>query len=370
MSLKKMFSLMAVDLKMWIRQPKLLLMAILPLVIISLGVGFFMADAEILPVGIIVENQDSESIRLKDYIMNLKSGTDVTWFDATDIDVEEKYENGELLGKIIIPANLSEILENGQTADIPIYINNINDDVTKNFIQRMQYAINCYNEGLHIDNKTYYIPRVEFDGDISPDLSLIQYICASVLGLSILLSASLAIVFSIAREFEDKTIKELIMGPNFGNILGGKLLSSIAQCIIIVLFIFIEEWIIFGFLPKNLCGQILLLLGGVLFSAGIAMIIATKSKQVLPAGIAVMVLNIGSWWLSGGLAPAEAWTGLLRTLADFWPGTYYYQSYINVSLLENISSKLLYRYSLIVGIFGIILLLLAYKIFSKEAKEV
>jgi uncharacterized phage infection (PIP) family protein YhgE len=123
-------------------------------------------------------------------------------------------------------------------------------------------------------------------------------------------------------------------------------------------------------LPNNLLGQILFLLEGVLFSAGVAMIIAAKSKQVLPAGIAVMVLNIASWWLSGGLAPAEAWTGLLRTLSDFWPGTYYYQSYINVSLLENVSSNLLYRNLLIVGIFGIILLLLAYKVFSKEAKEV
>ncbi len=370
MSLRKMLSLMAIDLKMWIRQPKLLLMAVLPLVIISLGVGFFMANVEILPVGIIVENQDSESIRLKEYIMDLKSGSGVTWFDTTDLDVEEKYENGEILGKIIIPADLSEMLQNGQKVAIPVYINNINDDVTKNFIQRIQYAINYYNENLHADDKTYYIPQVEFEGDISPDLPMIQYICTSVLGLSILLSASLAIVFSIAREFEDRTIKELVMGPNFGNILGGKLLSSIVQSIIIVLFIFLEEWIVFGFLPNNLLGQILFLLEGVLFSAGVAMIIAAKSKQVLPAGIAVMVLNIASWWLSGGLAPAEAWTGLLRTLSDFWPGTYYYQSYINVSLLENVSSNLLYRNLLIVGIFGIILLLLAYKVFSKEAKEV
>ena len=369
MSFNKMFSLMIVDLKMWIRQPQLLLMSVIPLVIISLGVGFFMTNAEVLPVGIILEGQDAESIRLKNYIMNLESGAGVTWFDATDVDVEERYESGELLGKIIIPANLSELLENGQTVDIPIYINNINDDVTKNFIQRMQNALNFYNEGLQIDSQTYHIPRIEFEGSISPDLPLIQYLSASILGLSILLSASVAIVFSIAREFEDNTIKELIMGPHFGNILGGKLLSSIAQCIIIVLFILLEEWLVFGFLPENLIGQFFLLLGGVLFSAGFAIIIAVKSKQVLPAGIAVMVFNIASWWLSGGLAPAEAWTGTLRTLADFWPGTYYYQTYINVSLIGSVSSSLLYRNSLIVGGIGILILLIAYQIFTREAKE-
>lgn len=369
MSFRKMVSLMTVDLKMWVRQPQLILMSVIPLVIISLGVGLFMANVEVLPVGIIVESQDSESTRLKNYIMDLESGAGVTWFDATDVNVEEKFESGELLGKIVIPANLSELLENGQTIAIPIFINNVNDDVTKNFIQRMQNVINYYNERLQVDTKTYYIPRVEFEGNISPDLPLIQYICASVLGLSILMSGSLAIVFSIAREFEDNTIKELIMGPHVGNILGGKFLSAIFQCVVVVLFILIEQWLVFGFLPKNLGGQFFMLLGGVLFSAGLAMIIAVKSKQVLPAGIAVMVLNIGSWWLSGGLAPAEAWTGLLRKLADFWPGTYYYQTYINMSLLGSVSSNLFYRNALIVGITGVLLLVLAYRVFIQEAKE-
>jgi hypothetical protein len=161
--------------------------------------------------------------------MNLKSGSGALWFEAEEDEnnaAREKFESGEVLGLIAIPANLSERLNAGEAVEIPITINNINDDVTKNFIQRMQNAFNYFNDGLATGGTIYNIPRVNFIADTSPDLPLIQYICASILGLAMLLSASLAITFSIAREFEDDTIKELVMTPRLMNILGGSFCPS------------------------------------------------------------------------------------------------------------------------------------------------
>jgi len=83
-----------------------------------------------------------------------------------------------------------------------------------------------------------------------------------------------------------------------------------------------------------------------------------------------MVLNIGGWWLAGGLAPAEAWTGIMRKLADLWPGTYFFQMYINVSLLGKISNELLARNLLITGVFGLVMIFLAYAVFVREVKRV
>lgn len=366
-------SLMTVDLKMWFRQPKLLIMSVAPLIILSIFAGFFLARTEVLPVAIALEDNDAAAIELKDYLMNLTSGSGVTWFDAEEDGndaAREKFESGEVLGLIVIPANLSARLSAGEVVEIAITINNINDDVTKNFMQRMQNACNYFNEGLTAGNTIYNITRVNFISDTSPDLPLIKYICASILGLAMLLSASLAITFSIAREFEDNTIKELVMTPRLMNVLGGKLLSVIVQAMIVTVFILLEEWIVFGYLPANILTQFIYFLWGVLFSVGLAAIIAAKIKQILPAGILVMVINIGSWWVSGGLAPSEAWTGLLRTIADYWPGTYFYQVYINASLLGSVSSGLIFRNLIITGIFGAVMLAIAYAIFVQEAKEV
>ncbi len=68
---------------MCFRQPKLLGMSLVPLIIISLGVGIFILRIEILPVGIVMENPDRESERLKSCLMELKSGTGLNWFAAT-----------------------------------------------------------------------------------------------------------------------------------------------------------------------------------------------------------------------------------------------------------------------------------------------
>ena len=315
MSFRKMYSLMTVDLKMWLRQPKLLLMSVIPLIVISLGVGFFMADVEVLPVGVVAESGDEASLRLKDYIMNLKSGSGAYWFEATDEDAEEKYQSGEVLGLIVIPANLSEKLDAGETVSIPVQINNINDDVTKNFVQRMQHAVNEFNDGLTVAAETYAIPRATYTAEVSPDLKLIQYLCASVLGLTILLSAGTALAFSIAREFEDQTMKELVMGSHFFDIMGGKLLSATVQTLIVVTFILLEEWLVFGFMPADLLMQLPYLLAGVILSAGIAVMVAVKIKQVLPAGIIVMVFNIGGWWLAGR---SRARRSLDRIFAQRW----------------------------------------------------
>lgn len=363
---------MKADLKMWFRQPKLLLMSFAPLLIISVFAGLFLAKTEILPVAIVMEDDDPEAVRLQEYLTGLESGSGALWFDAKEEDNDtamEEYENGEVLGLITIPANLSERLDSGEAVEIPIMINNINDDVTKNFIQRMQNACNYFNEGLVVGEAVYYIPRVEFIADTSPDLPLIKYICASILGLTMLLSAGLSMAFSIAREFEDDTIKELIMTPNLWNILIGKFLSVTVQALLVTIFILLEEWIIFGYLPQGIGFQLLYFVWGVLFSIGFAAIIAAKIKQILPAGILVMVINIGGWWISGGLAPAEAWTGLLRVIADFWPGTYFYQVYINASLLGGVSTNLLMRNLLITGLFGTAMLAGAYAVFVKEVRK-
>lgn len=371
--MRKVLSLLKADLKMWFRQPKLIMMSIAPLLIISIFAGFFLAKVEILPVAIVTEDNDPAAVRLKDYLIDLKSGSGVTWFQAeeeTGDAAQEKFNSGKALGLITIPANLSERLKSGESVEIPISINNINDDVTKNFIQRMQYAFNYFHEGLTAGSTEYHIPRVNFVADTTPDLPMLKYICASILGLAILMSVSLAVVFSVAREFEDGTMKELVMTPRLLNVMGGKFSSAIVQAVIVTVFILLEEWLIFGFLPANLPSQILYFFWGVLFSAGLAAIVAVIMKQILPAGILMMVINIGGWWVSGGLAPSEAWTGLLRTIADYWPGTYFYQVYINASLLGGVSGDLILRNMLITGIFGAVMLAVAYAVFIKEAKEV
>jgi hypothetical protein len=98
--------------------------------------------------------------------------------------------------------------------------------------------------------------------------------------------------------------------------------------------------------------------------------IAAKIRQTLPAGILVMVLNIGGWWVSGGLAPSEAWTGLLRVIADYWP-RHLFLSGVHQRFASGRRKRrpLVMRNLIITGAFAAAMLAMAYVVFGKEARE-
>jgi predicted permease len=72
--MRKKISLMIVDLKMWFRQPKHLLLSVAPLLILSIFAGFFLAKTEILPVAIVMEDEILAAVELEEYLVDLTSG--------------------------------------------------------------------------------------------------------------------------------------------------------------------------------------------------------------------------------------------------------------------------------------------------------
>jgi ABC-type Na+ efflux pump permease subunit len=96
---------------------------------------------------------------LEEYLVDLTSGSVKLVYAAAEDNetAQEQFENGDVLGLITIPSNLSERLDAGEVVEISISINNINDDVTKNFLQRMQNALNYFNDGLTVGDTVYNI---------------------------------------------------------------------------------------------------------------------------------------------------------------------------------------------------------------------
>ncbi len=96
---------------------------------------------------------------MEEYLVDLTSGSVKLVYAAAEDNetAQEQFENGDVLGLITIPSNLSERLDAGEVVEISISINNINDDVTKNFLQRMQNALNYFNDGLTVGDTVYNI---------------------------------------------------------------------------------------------------------------------------------------------------------------------------------------------------------------------
>ncbi len=372
--LDKILSIVSKDLKEWRRQPFLILIAIIPLIIISLFVGVFLKQAEILPAGIILVDDDPLAKELRDYMISMKSGTGVPWFEIENNSsatyVLSKFDSGDILGYIIIPYNLSSRLQSGEIVELEVHIHNINDDVTKNVLQRVELACNHINRNLEIGGVVYRSVSFDFNPSTPRDVTFTNYTIAAILALTVILSGSVNMVTATANEFEKATMKELIMGSSSSELLVGKLVTTLVQTAICFILILIFEFMFFQFIPQgNPLLLIFLFIWGVLCFSPIGFLFAARIKLVIPAAIAVLILSVTGWWIGGGLVPAEIWQGWLSILAMIWPGTYFFRSFITVIVTGEIELSLLVFDVIITGLYGIIIFLIATRVFLKEARS-
>ncbi len=365
----KILTIALKDMKNWFRQPFLLVIAILPILIISTVMGLFLSRAEILPAGIVLNDDDTVALELRDYLIDMKSGTGSPWFamqKGGPEKIKDLFQKGKILAYITIPAQLSKRLQNNETVDLEVYINNITDDVTKNVLQRVQLACNYINRNISPQNTYLPIPHVRFLPLTKPDLSFTFYIMASMLALTVLMAGGINMVTATAREFEQGTYIELIMAPPFAALILGKMLTTIVQTVVVFAVIVGESYLLFGFFPKvNVAMVFLMFLWGVLCFSGLGFLLSCLIKKTIGAAIGILLINFIGWWVGGGLVPAVIWTGFLSFVSKIWPGTYFYESFISLLLLGKVDSFLFLRSMLISGLFGLITFIIALKLFHK-----
>ncbi|MHA1449368.1 MAG: ABC transporter permease [Candidatus Hodarchaeales archaeon] len=371
LSVGKIRTLITKDVKTWFREPFQVIIAVLPLIIIILVIGFFLTTAEVLPAGLILEDDDPVAIELKEILTTAKSGTGATWFaieNNTPSEVLDDFRKGKILGYIEIPANLTSRLLANETVEITVHINNVNDDITKNVMQRIEAACNQMNRNLKSGEIHYYSPEIEFITSSTVDIKFTHYVIAAACALTVMLSSGVNASISMSTELEEGTIKELIMASSSSEIVIGKIITALIKTFICYIIVALVAFIVYGFIPAgDLFIMLFLIIWGSICFSGLGFILAVKIKQLLPAAIAVLLFNIGGWWVGGGIVPAEAWTGVIRNIAMLWPGTYFFRSFTNILLLGTVNMDILLYDLFVTGLFGVIVLIIAFQLIKKEA---
>jgi ABC-type multidrug transport system permease subunit len=377
-SLEKILSLTTKDMKAWFRQPFMIFIGIIPLLLVLTVVGFFMTSVEVLPAGVILTDDDPLAIELRDYMMNAKSGTGSNWFAIEDIspgEVLKQFEKGKILGYIMIPENISGRFEAGEIVELIVVVNNVNDDITKNMMQRVEDACNHINRQLEVGSITHYSPTIDFITTTAIDVKFTYYIIASVCAMGVLMTGSINTVTATSIEIEKKTVLELIVGASATEIITGKILAALVQTIICYSVISLVALLLFNFIPAgnlfvNLPLIFFLIIWGALSFAGIGFLLSTRIKQTIPAAIAALLLNIGGWYIGGGIVPPEVWPGIIHDLATIWPGTYFFRSFVNLLLIGTVNPSLLLIDLAVTGIFGLVTFVVAIRLFLKEVRRI
>lgn len=367
-TLKAAFALARKDLISWFRTPVHVLVSFAPTLIIMFLLGFAFSGVGTMPVVVLLDAPDDplsqqfaqtiESIRAEHY----------PWFEVVTTNREEgeKIFNSQKVLAIIEIPDISGSLSRGETAVIQMQVNNLNDDVTKNFRQRIQEACLVYNDKIEVSSVAATCPAIksDFNTFLPEDLSALVFFGAGLVAMAIIMGGINNACTLTAREFEEKTYKELVLSPGTMSIIIGKWSSALVQtCITVGLVWGLAVWFCHFIPVGNIWPLLFLVIIGSLAFAGLGTLLGLLFKQVIPAAIVGMLIAIIGWWF-GGVIWTDIWPGAMQGIIAALPTTYLIRPFTRAALL-GLYNTYWFDIAILLG-FGIITGILAFLLLRKR----
>lgn len=318
----------AIAQKDWLRfcrQPFLMFVSILMPLVFIFFYAIIVHSSATNPVVVALEGNGEASHRFLQTLADIHS-QEAPYYEIVTSEADiarHQFENGQALGMIVIPADFDQRVGQG-TAVVELHINNINSDYSKNLRLRLDKAVRQFNQaevGTRLDiAETSWLPR---------DPWMRDYISTSLLLFACLYSAMVNTGLHVASEWNDRTIKMLLLAPvSRGKIVAGKVLAGLGQSIVSIALVLLLLLFIFDFYPSgtwwSMGGVILVVL---LLGTGLGAIIGVASKQTLATTSILIALSVILFLISGNEDSMRglAWDGpiiLLWRLGRLFPTTY------------------------------------------------
>jgi ABC-2 type transport system permease protein len=236
---------------------------------------------------------------------------------ASADEAQNLISTGKIVAVVTIPADFDARVQQNQPVQVGVQINNLNTDFTNDIRRAIPLSITSFYSKA-FPNLVNITPQ-EFD--LQPqDTDYIPYLTVSILVIGLVLVAILQSATAAAREYENETIKELLLSParRWAVILGkmlGAFTMSIASVIVVlcVLIFVIRVW------PVH-WGEVI---GFTLLSLLIFIAFGTLLGTLLKVRQPVIALAFGTtiplFFLSGAFGPISFTTPAIQVIAQIFP---------------------------------------------------
>lgn len=366
--LKAAFALARKDLISWFRTPVHVLVSFAPTLVIMLLLGFAFAGVGTMPVVVLLDASDDPlSRQFAEVIENIRA-EHYPWFEVVTTNREEgeKLFNSQKVLAIVEVPDITDSLGRGETAIVQMRVNNLNDDVTKNFRQRIQEACLEYNDKIQASSSITTCPAIkaDFNTFLPEDLSALVFFGAGLVAMAIIMGGINNACTLTAREFEEKTYKELVLSPGTMSIIIGKWSSALVQtCITVGLVWGLAVWFCHFIPVDNIWPLLFLVIVGSLAFSGLGTLLGLLFKQVIPAAITGMFIAIIGWWF-GGVIWSDVWPEAMQGIITVLPTTYLMRPFTRAALLGLYTT---YWFDIaVLAAFGIITGVLAFLLLRKR----
>jgi ABC-2 type transport system permease protein len=367
-TVKAALALAGKNLLSWFRTPIHVLISFAPTIIVMILLSFGFAGSQTMPVLVVLDApEDPLSQQFVNTVKDIRTAH-FPWFEVITTDhkhAEEMLKDNKVLALIEVP-DITSHLQSGENAEIMLHISNLNDDVTKNFRQRIQEACLEFDSRLQVSSTVQTTPPVtaQFYTFLPVDLPPLAFFGAGIVALAIIMGGINNSSVHIAREFEENTYKELVLSPGTWSILLGTLASSIIQTFLSVGLVWGLATVICQFIPQGSIAPLLfLILIGSFSFAGLGTLLGLYFKRVIPAAIVGVLIAIVGWFF-GGIIWSDVWTGWVRGLIAVFPNSYLNRAFTRAALLG-----LYNTYWLDIGVlllFGIVTGIAAYLLLKRK----
>ena len=239
---------------------------------------------------------------------------------ATASEAQSLLQAGRIVAVVTIPADFETRIQNNQPVKVDVDVNNLNTDFTNDIRRAIPLSITSFYAKAFPAIVTV-VPR-ETD-QYKQDTDYIPYLTVSILVIALVVGGLLQSGTSAAREWENATMKELLLSPaSRWAIVAGKMLGALVMSLASVIVVLAVLIFIIGVRPLHwgeMIGFTLLTLS-IFIALGTLLGTLLKQRQAF-TGLAFGVA-IPLFFVSGAFGPISFNVPILQVVAQITPVYY------------------------------------------------
>src|SRR5579872_4977561 len=161
---------------------------------------------------------------------------------ASASQAEQLIQEGHIVAVVTIPANFDTQVRQNQPVQVGVQINNLNTDFTNDIRRAVPLSITSFYAKAYPNVVTITPNEIDLHAQ---DTDYIPYLTVSILVIGLVLAGILQSGTAAAREYENETIKELLLSPArrwaviLGKILGAFVMSIASVIVVLCVLIFV-----------------------------------------------------------------------------------------------------------------------------------
>ena len=324
------------DIGVWLRQPSAVAATVLPAIVL-VGVLYIGAAAVGRnPVALVVQDYGPHARELTQIL------EDSDAFDVTLAPADEAAQDLQSLlvaAVITIPSNFDAAYDAHEPNPVEIQINNLNLDFTNDLRRSLPAAI---TEFYALQPDSPIDVQVNETDLRQQDIGLLQFQLIPDLVLLLTIAGAINAGLATAREWEDQTIKELLLAPiSRVSLIAGKLLAGWVTTLLIAAII-LSIGALTGYLRPTPTGwppTLLIVALLALASSGLGVAIGAVARRFQRVAALTIPLAFYLFFLSGGISVVAFLPDWVQTIAQFVP-TYYGVHALQMTIFYNSTEDL------------------------------